>query len=40
MASSAFQNAFGVEPTPLTTGLDRTFGWYRDWLTAQQQDES
>ncbi len=24
--SSAFQNAFGVEPTPLATGLDRTIG--------------
>ena len=40
MASSAFQNALGVEPTPLSTGLDRTIGWYRDWLTSQQQDES
>ena len=40
MASSAFQNAFGVEPTPLTTGLDRTIGWYRVWLATQQQGPS
>ncbi len=26
MDSSAFQNAFGVEPTPLAAGLDATIG--------------
>jgi nucleoside-diphosphate-sugar epimerase len=40
MDSSAFQDAFGVEPTPLTTGLGRTIGWYRDWLATRQRDPS
>ena len=35
MDSSAFQNAFGVAPTPLATALGATIDWYRDRLTAQ-----
>lgn len=35
MDSSTFQEAFGVEPTPLGTALDATIGWYRGWLTSR-----
>jgi nucleoside-diphosphate-sugar epimerase len=37
MDSSAFQQAFGVGPTPLGTALDATVAWYGDWLSAQQE---
>lgn len=40
MDSSAFQNEFGVEPTPLATGLDRTIDWYTAWLATQQHNEA
>ena len=40
MDSSAFQDAFGTEPTPLSEALDTTIEWYRDWLSAQQQQKS
>lgn len=36
MDSSAFQQAFGVRPTPLGVGLDETIGWYGEWLAAQR----
>lgn len=35
MDSSAFQEEFGVEPTPLGAGLDATIAWYGDWLAIQ-----
>jgi len=40
MDSSAFQQAFGVEPTPLGEALDATIEWYRDLLAAQQPQSS
>ena len=40
MDSSDFQDAFGIEPTPLDTALDATIEWYREWLGAQQQENS
>jgi nucleoside-diphosphate-sugar epimerase len=40
MDSSAFQSAFGIEPTPLGRALDDTIAWYADWLNAQQRPGS
>lgn len=32
MDSSAFESTFATRPTPLTTTLDQTVAWYRDFL--------
>ncbi|MCI3242416.1 NAD-dependent epimerase/dehydratase family protein [Streptomyces spinosisporus] len=36
MDSSAFEQAFGVAPTPLGATLDATLAWYGEWLAQQQ----
>ncbi len=33
MVSAAFQDAFGVQPTPLLQALGETIDWYRELLT-------
>ncbi|MET7599210.1 NAD-dependent epimerase/dehydratase family protein [Streptomyces sp. NPDC004082] len=33
--SSAFEQAFGVRPTPLADALDATLAWYGEWLARQ-----
>ncbi|MET9496184.1 NAD-dependent epimerase/dehydratase family protein [Streptomyces sp. NPDC006552] len=35
MASAAFEEHFGVRPTPLAEALDTTLAWYGAWLDAQ-----
>lgn len=37
MSSSAFQQRFGVEPTPIETTLKATLEWYRAFLAARSQ---
>jgi len=35
MASTAFEQRFGVRPTPVAEALDATLAWYGAWLAAQ-----
>ncbi|MFC8128486.1 NAD-dependent epimerase/dehydratase family protein [Streptomyces sp. NPDC057302] len=37
MDSTAFQQKFGVEPTPIETTLEETLEWYRGFLAAQSR---
>ncbi|WP_210592961.1 NAD-dependent epimerase/dehydratase family protein [Streptomyces sp. GESEQ-35] len=34
MDSSAFEQAFGVTPTPLAETVDATLAWYQEWLAS------